>query len=256
MPMQRVGDLEVHYRERGQGSPLVLISGNWTTSLWWQPFMELLPPGLRAISHDLRGRGLTRGPALPQSLPTHAADLHGLLDSLGLMRVHLIGHSLGSAVAMQLALEHPERVHTLTVLAPAWVDGMPAAYNLPSHQLSLHDNREYFATAMRGMAPGAPDDSLWQQLLDEGHQQHRDASLATIQALVDWAPGERLKALHALPSLVVSGETDPLSTVDMGKRCASLLGARHHVMKGVGHSPNLETPRDFLEVWREFATEQ
>jgi len=256
MPMQRVGDLEVHYRERGQGSPVVLIPGNWTTSLWWQPLMELLPPGFRAIAPDMRGRGLTRGPALPQTIPTHAKDLHGLLDALGLMRVHLIGHSLGSAVAMQLALEHPERVHTLTVLAPAWVDGMPAAYNLPAHQLSLHDNRDYFATAMRGMAPGAPDDALWQQLLDEGHQQHRDASLATLQALVDWAPGERLKSLHAIPSLVVSGETDPLSTVDTGKRCASLMGARHHVMKGVGHSPNLETPRDFLGVWSEFAAEQ
>jgi 3-oxoadipate enol-lactonase len=256
MPMQRVGDLEVHYRERGQGTPALLIHGNWTTSLWWQPTLELLPPGLRAIAYDVRGRGRTQGPAIPQAIPTLAEDLHGLMDSLGIIRAHLLGHSLGSAIAMQLALDHPERVHTLAVLAPAWVDGMPAAYNLPSHQLSVHDSRDYYASALRGMAPSAPDDALWQQLLDEGHQQRREASLATLHALVDWAPGERLKALHGIPSLVVSGEKDMLSTVEMGQRCASLLGARHLVMKGVGHSPNLETPRDFLAKWKEFIEER
>lgn len=252
MPLQRVGDLEVHYRERGQGAPAFLIHGNWTTSLWWQPTMEHLPPGLRAIAYDVRGRGHTRGPALPQSLPALAEDLLGLMDSLGIIRAHLLGHSLGSAIAMQLALDHPERVHTLTLLAPAWVDGMPAAYNQPAHQLAVHDNRDYFATALRSMAPSAPDDALWQQLLDEGHLQRREASLATLQALVDWAPGERLKALHGIPSLVVSGEKDLLSTVEVGQRCASLLGAHHLVMKGLGHSPNLETPLDFLAKWKEF----
>jgi pimeloyl-ACP methyl ester carboxylesterase len=254
--MLRVGDLEVNYQERGQGEPVVLIHGNWTTNLWWQPTLELLPPGFRAIAYDLRGRGHTRGPDSRQALPTLAEDLRGLLDGLGLMRVHLMGHSLGSAVAMQLALEHPERVHTLTLLAPAWVDGMPAAYNLPAHQLAAHDNRAVYAMALRAMAPTAPDDALWQQLIDEGHQQRREASLATLQALMDWTPGERLKALSSIPSLVVSGEKDLLSTVEMGQRCANLIGARFHMMRGLGHSPNLEAPRDFIALWKEFVAEQ
>jgi 3-oxoadipate enol-lactonase len=252
MPMLRVGDLEVNYRERGQGEPVVLIHGNWTTSLWWQPTLALLPPGFRAIAYDLRGRGHTRGPDHLQAIPTLAEDLHGLLDGLGLIRVHLIGHSLGTAVAMQLALDHPERVHTLTLMAPAWVDGMPAAYNLPAHQLAAQDNRAVYAMALRSIAPTAPDDALWQQLIEEGHQQRREATLATLQALVDWAPGERLTALRPLPSLVVSGTKDMLCTVESGQRCASLIGARQHVMKGVGHSPNLEAPSEFVELWKEF----
>lgn len=252
MPTLRAGNLEVHYRERGEGAPLVLIHGNWSTSLWWQPTLELLPRGLRALAYDLRGRGHTQGPAIPQTMPTLAEDLRGLLDALGLPRAHLLGHSLGAAVAMQFALEHPGRVDTLTLLSPAWVDGMPAAYNLPAHQLAVHDNREYFAAALRGVAPTAPDDALWQRLLDEGHLQRREASLATLQALVDWAPGERLKDLRSLRSLVISGEKDPLSTVDVGRRCAELLGARHLVMAGVGHSPNMEAPREFLRLWTEW----
>jgi pimeloyl-ACP methyl ester carboxylesterase len=253
--MLRVGDLEVNYRERGQGEPVVLLHGNWTTSLWWQPTLELLPPGFRAIAYDLRGRGHTRGPDSLQAIPTLAQDLRGLLDGLGLIRVHVIGHSLGSAVAMQLALDHPERVHTLTLMAPAWVDGMPAAYNLPAHQLAAHDNRAVYAMALRAIAPTAPDDALWQQLIEEGHLQRREASLATLQALVDWAPGERLNALRPLPSLVVSGAKDMLCTVESGQRCASLIGARQHVMQDIGHSPNLEAPRDFIELWKEFVAE-
>ncbi|HLM45993.1 MAG TPA: alpha/beta hydrolase [Myxococcaceae bacterium] len=250
MTLVRVGDLEVSYRERGQGEPVVFIHGNWTTSLWWQPVMELLPAGLRAIAYDLRGRGNTQGPNQPQAMPTLAEDLRGLLDALGLLRAHVVGHSLGSAVAMQLALEHPERVHTLTLMAPAWVDGMPAAYNVPAHQLAAQDNRAIFAAALRAMAPTAPDDALWQRLVEEGHQQRREATLATLQALVDWAPGERLSALRGIPSLVVSGEKDMLCTVESGQRCANLIGARQHVMKSLGHSPNLEAPRDFVELWQ------
>jgi pimeloyl-ACP methyl ester carboxylesterase len=143
-------------------------------------------------------------------------------------------------------------VHTLTLLAPAWVDGMPAAYNLPANQLAAHDNRAVYAMALRAMAPTAPDDTLWQQLIDEGHLQRRETSLATLQALMDWAPSERLKTLSPIPSLVVSGEKDLLSTVEMGQRCANLLGARFQVTKGMGHSPNLEAPRDFVELWRDF----
>ncbi|HSP79035.1 MAG TPA: alpha/beta hydrolase [Myxococcaceae bacterium] len=252
MPMIEVKDLQVHYREHGQGEPLVLVHGNWTTSLWWQPTLELLPPGLRALTYNMRGRGHTRGPDTPQALPRLAEDLRGLMEALGLERAHLVGHSLGSAVVMQLALESPQRVRSLTLVAPPWADGMPAAYNQPAMQLAAHEDRNVYAAALRGIAPGAPDDALWQQLVDEGHRQRREASLATLQALVDWSPGERLQALRTLPSLVISGTKDLLSTVEVGQRCAHLLGARHHVMEGVGHSPNLEATRDFVTVLEQF----
>ena len=252
MPMQRVGDLEVHYRERGQGTPLVLIPGNWSTGLWWQSVMERLPGGWRAIAYDVRGRGQTQGPSLPQDLPSLAGDLRGLLDALGLPRAHLMAHSLGTAVAMQLALTHPERVQSLTLIAPVWVDGMPPAYNQPAHQHTLHAQRPYFEASMRAIAPTAPNDAMWKQLLDEGYLQRQDASLATLQAMLEWAPGERLQALRAIPSLVVSGAKDVLCTVDMGHQCAALLGARHQVLVGVGHSPNVEAPERVVELWEDF----
>ena len=252
MPTQRVAELEVYYQESGQGTPLVLIPGNWGSGLWWRPLVERLPSGWRSIAYDVRGRGHTRGPALPQDIPTLAHDLRGLLDALEVPRAHLMAHSLGTAVAMQFALEHPGRVLSLALVAPVWVDGLPAAYNLPAHQHALHDKRPYYEASMRAIAPTAPDDAFWRQLLDEGYLQRREASLATLQAMTDWAPRERLAELSAVPSLVVSGEKDPLCTVEMGRECARLMGARQEVVRGVGHSPNLEAPEQVLALWSEF----
>lgn len=252
MPVQRAGELEVHYRESGQGDPLVLVPGNWSTSLWWRPVMERLPAGYRALAYDVRGRGHTRGPEVPQDLPTLAEDLRELLDALALPAVHLMGHSLGTAVAMELALTHPTRVRSLTLIAPVWVDGMPAAYNLPAHQHTLHSNRAYFEASMRAIAPTVPEDALWRQLLDEGHLQRLEASLAVLPAMAAWAPRERLRALRGLPSLILSGAKDPLCTVEMGHQCASLIGAQHQVLADVGHSPNIEAPQRVVELWEAF----
>jgi pimeloyl-ACP methyl ester carboxylesterase len=133
---------------------------------------------------------------------------------------------------------------------------MPAAYNLPERQRMAQQDRNLYAAALRGVAPTAPDDELFRALVVKGHQQLPEATMATLDALVAWAPGERLGALSSVPSLVVSGERDMLSTIELGRRVAELLGARHHVMPGVGHSPNLETPDAFVAVVRAFLHEE
>lgn len=119
MPAINANDLNVHYIEAGEGVPIVFVHGNWTTSLSWRPVLERLPEGYRGVAYDGRGRGETTGPDNDYTMSELAADLLAFADALGLDSFHLVGHSLGSGIAMQFALDHPERLRSLVVVSPA-----------------------------------------------------------------------------------------------------------------------------------------
>lgn len=247
MPLIQAGNLNVHYIERGEGAPIVFIHGNWATCSWWEPVLARLPAGYRGIAYDLRGRGATEGPDSDYSIPALAGDLLAFADALGLGPFHLVGHSLGSVVAMQFALEHQDRLRSLVVVAPGWVDGMPAAFNVPEQQQALKDNPALFAQALKALVPAAPDDAFWQRLVSEGHAQRIEATLANLPALVAWTPGDALQAI-GVPRLAIAGEHDALLAGHITERAAQALGTNLVVIPGVGHSPNLEAPDAFVQA--------
>lgn len=99
---------------------VVFLHGNVSSSLFWQPAMLALSPDIRAIAIDLRGFGGS------ESLPVDATrgvrdfsqDVASALDALRLKAVNLVGWSMGGGVAMQLMLDHPDRVLSLTLVSP------------------------------------------------------------------------------------------------------------------------------------------
>lgn len=241
MPIIPAGDIQVHYLDQGQGRPVILVHGNWATASWWEPVLNRLPAGWRGLAPDLRGRGQTTGPDSDYTLPSLSADLLAFADALGLDRFHLVGHSLGSAVAMQALLDAPQRLISFTAIAPAWVDGMPAAYNVPAGQEALKADRALFSGALKAMAPTAPADAYWDRLVAEGYKQRMTATLANLPALLAFQPGDRL-GQAGIPALVINGELDVLCGGANAVRAAAALHARHVVLPGIGHSPNVEVP--------------
>ena len=256
MAMLKVADLDVHYLEAGDatGTPVVFVHGNWGTASWWEPLLARLPAGHRGLAYDVRGRGLTTGPDSTYAIEALAADLLAFAAKAGAERFDLVGHSLGTAIAMGAALQAPARVRTLTVIAPAWVDGMPAAYNVPAGQVAIKNDPALFATALKPLAPTVPDDEYWKRLVREGHEQRIEAALRNLDALVAWRPGDRLAAIPA-PKLVIVGALDSLTGGATAERAAAALGARLVTLDGVGHSPNIEVPDKVAallrELWRD-----
>jgi pimeloyl-ACP methyl ester carboxylesterase len=251
MAFLSTGDLKIYYVERGEGVPIVFVPGNWATTLSWQPVLDRLPGGYRGISYDVRGRGKTEGPDNDYTMPELASDLLAFVDALQVGRFHLVGHSLGSAIAMQFALDHPKRLNSLVVVAPGWVDGMPAAYDVPAAQQTLKDNKAVFTQAFKAMMPTLTDDAYFEQLVEEGHEQRIEATMRNLPALLSWQPGDKLKGL-GVPSLVIDGALDLLTGGANADRAAAALGAEHIVMQGVGHSPNIEAPDAFVALMLDF----
>jgi pimeloyl-ACP methyl ester carboxylesterase len=247
MPTIKAGDLDVHYLDYGRGEPVIFVHGNWASSGWWLRVLERLPAGYRGLAPDLRGRGATQGPDNDYTMPSLAADLWHFANALQIERCHLVGHSLGAAVVLQAALDQPTRVATLAVLAPPWVDGMPDEVYQPDRQQLLKDNPDFFAQAIKAMAPTAPEDDLWRELVAIGHSQRLSAANGAINALRAWKPGDTLRNIGA-PALVMGGELDPLVTTETVKRAAEALGVEAQIIAGVGHSANLEAPDRFLAL--------
>ena len=118
MDRAKVNGVELEYEVRGAGEPVLLID-----MLIADCFVPLLPEpaladGYQLIRYHKRGWvGSTHTPP-PVSFAEHAADAAALLEQLGVRRAHIVGHSTGASMGAQLALDHPEKVHTLTLLEP------------------------------------------------------------------------------------------------------------------------------------------
>ena len=246
MTSVKAGDLEVFYLEQGAGTPVVFVHGNWGSSTWWKPVLDRLPQGRRGIAPDLRGRGRTRGPDNEYSVQSMAADILAFADALRLDRFDLAGHSLGSCIAMEIALSHPERLRSLVVVSPGWIDGMPQAYAVPERQKQLKDDPAFRAMALRAIIPGK-DDDLWRRLLDDASKQTLPAAMALLTTLTDWKPGDAVGAI-ALPRVVIAGANDAFTGGPNAVRVAQALRCELVTMPGVAHGPMIEAPDEFAKI--------
>jgi pimeloyl-ACP methyl ester carboxylesterase len=110
----------VRFAGPADGVPVIFVHGNISTGCFWKETMLALPPAYRAIALDMRGFGQSEAKPIDatRGLRDLADDLHSLVETLNLSRVHLVGWSVGGGVIMQYALDHPHQVASLTLTAP------------------------------------------------------------------------------------------------------------------------------------------
>jgi pimeloyl-ACP methyl ester carboxylesterase len=124
--MQRanLNGAELAYEVRGAGEPVLLVHGGIVADAMAPLLDQPALAGHRLISYHRRGYGQSARPSGPVSVGQQADDARALLRLLGIERAHVVGYSYGGTVALQLALDAPEVVHTLALLEPL-VPGVP-----------------------------------------------------------------------------------------------------------------------------------
>ncbi len=113
----RIGRYDIRYRDEGKGFPLLLIHGLAGDHNAWSPQVEAWRGRFRVIAPDNRGAGASSQVDEPISTEDMARDMLALLDHLGIASAHVVGRSMGGAVAQHMALLAPQRVHSLTLCA-------------------------------------------------------------------------------------------------------------------------------------------
>lgn len=131
--------MDLHYEISGNGKPVVLIHSGGADLRDWSFVAPLLAKHYKVVAFDGRGAGKSPSPVEP---PNYVEDLHALFDHLKLDKAVIVGHSMGGMIATDFALEYPERVSELILVAPA---------------LSGYNYSEEFHEWMKRIQAAAPD---------------------------------------------------------------------------------------------------
>ncbi len=266
----RVNGVQLHYREAGQGEPvMILLHGFGASTFSWREVIEPLARYGRVIAYDRPAFGLTERPMPgewqgqnPYTPEAQVEQLAGLMDALGVERAILIGNSAGGTTALNFALAHPERVEALVLVDAAVYEGGGSPewtrplFQLPqvNHlgpllarslagqqgtqfiQTAWHDPRritpEIYAGYRLPLQAENWDRALW-ELTKASHRTHLAERLAEIQA----------------PTLVLTGDDDRIvPTANSLRLAGELPGAQLAVIENCGHLPQEECPQAFLDA--------
>ena len=248
------------FGEPGDPALLLIMGGGASMDFWEEELCELLAEGGRfVIRYDQRdtGRSTAYEPGKPgYAFADLAEDPLRILDDFGAERAHIAGMSMGGMIAQLVALDHPERVATLTLIStspatpgerglPGMSSEVSAAYEMPAPDLAdLEAVIEYGVAVSRAEAAGAePFDeegarALWSRVVD---RTRRLESTFTNPYHVEEGSrsGPGLADIRA-PTLVIHGDEDPVFPVEHGIALAEEIpGTRLLPLAGVGH----EVPR-------------
>jgi len=117
MPYANLGQFRMYYEGAGEGETLVFLHGFTLDRRMWRPQVECFRDKYQVITPDARGHGLSDAPLTGYSRADRVQDLAGLVDNLNIESFHLAGLSMGGSTAIGYALEHQERLKSLTLVS-------------------------------------------------------------------------------------------------------------------------------------------
>lgn len=261
MPYADIDAGRLYYEEHGRGPTLLCIQGLAVDVSTWRPQIPAWSRRFRVIVFDNRDVGRSFYAAAPYGIGDMASDALGLADALGLERFHLLGSSMGGAIAQELTLRAPERVMSLT-LAVSY--GGAGLIERERTRLSLaaarHQSEEELAASLMVMTLsertfedlGDQLAGMREMIMSYPHRQRREGYMRQLQASATHEARDRLGRL-ALPVHVIAAEQDAFVAPWKSQELARLIpGARLSVIAGAAHAVNLERTAEFNACVLEF----
>lgn len=247
----------IAYRVDGEGEPLVLVHGVGGDGGMWDGVVSALPQRFRTIHVDLRGHGRSGFITAPCSVQDLARDVTDVMDALGVRSASIAGFSLGGLIAQAIALDSPDRVNKLALVATV-AGRTPEERARSAARIEVArekglaaiaaGNREFwFSDAFRRDHPEAVEARVRQFMACD--------PVSYLHAFAVFAKGdfvERLGEIHA-PTLVVAGEFDAAATARMARLMhARIAGSRLEILAGMRHALLIECPGRVAALMADF----
>jgi non-heme chloroperoxidase len=253
--------VRLEYEERGDpdGVPVLLLHGATDSRRSWDTVLPHLPPSIRAVALSQRGHGDSDKPGALYTIEQMAADAAAAIDALRLGPAVVVGHSMGTWVAERLAIDSPERVRALLLVAGL---GAPREN---AEQFGLFEELSLFEGAIddevaREFQLGTTERPLADELLDLFVAESLKLPPALWRVLfgsfLDVDLWEGLASVE-VPALLVWGDRDALVTRGEQDRLVETIPqARLAVYEGTGHAVHWEEPQRFAAQLAAFALTQ
>jgi pimeloyl-ACP methyl ester carboxylesterase len=258
----RVNGVTISYRVQGEGPPLVLVMGyRLNSAAWPAAFIEGLARRFSVITLDNRGTGQSDKPVDGYAIANMARDVAGVLDELEIARTHMMGYSMGGAIAQEFVRQFPDRISGL-VLCATMCGGPRAIYASPSVVRVMRD--------LDGLKPEEIARRIWQVTYAPGYlEKHRElaedqmrreiasptplhGSDLQFQAFAEFDCSKALPNIES-PTLVLTGDLDQLVSPQNSRIIASLIpGAQLITIPGCGHRLMWEATEECIAFVSEF----
>jgi pyruvate dehydrogenase E2 component (dihydrolipoamide acetyltransferase) len=226
----------------GEGDPTVLLHGFSGDLSNWLFNIEALAGAGPVVAFDLPGHGASAKDVGDGSLPVLASTVAAALDTLGVARAHLVGHSLGAAVAMQLALERPGLARSLTLIAPAGLPGTEVSEDFLTAVVEAQRPRELRTALERVVAdPALVSKDMVEAVMRFKRLDGAEEALALLRdRMIDGADFRALQGRLAElpPALIIASHADQIVGAPDPARLPA--GWRVAWIDGAGHMPHLE----------------
>lgn len=262
MSVTQVGSLTIHYRSAGEGIPLVLLHGLGNNSQSWARQYAGLQNEFRVIGWDTPGYGQSSDPDPEfRTFGELAEILKGFLDSLGLEQVYLLGHSMGSTLAMEFASKYPQYLKALILAASTRGGRVNPDTNEQKLKNRLHNIENLPPEELAELrTPAMFSPHAAPELVAEGKRimsQVRLAGYRSVAYSLFNADQTPLLASIQMPTLLICGEDDKVTPVPESQVVhQGIAGSTLELVPRAGHLVYMEQPETFNSLVRSFILER
>ncbi len=259
-----VNGLKMYYEVTGEGEPLVFVHAGIADHRLWDDQVPYFSRKYKVITFDMRGFGQTEPVDGEYS---NRKDITALLDFLGVENAHFVGCSMGGSFSMDIAVETPQRVKSLTMVCsgPGGLDldvEVPEIFNQADEiaeqgDLDLtaeYETRAWFDGATRTADQVNPERRAKAVMMNRIALEHQQKGLGKNVGALSPSAHERLNELK-IPVLVIVGEHDePYSHAAADYMAAHIGNVRKVLIRDTAHLPSLEQPDEFNRILDDFLT--
>jgi pimeloyl-ACP methyl ester carboxylesterase len=236
--------IPIAYRAEGAGEPAVVLVHCWCGNQgFWNGAVAALKDRHRVVTLDLAGHGASGRGRARHTVEAFAQDVKAVVETLGLTKVILVGHSMGGPVTLEAARLMPDRVvklipiDTFHNVEEVWPEEQRAAFLKPFEE----DFRVAVRTFVPQLMPPGTDRAVVKRVVDAMAACDPAMGVSAMRALMDYPEAERIATVK-VPIHAISGDLFP-TDLAANRRHAPQFEVT--VMKGTGHFPMWERAREF-----------
>lgn len=248
----------LHYKRRGSGPPLLIVHGFLGGIGEWDGLIDHLAPSFDVVAVDLPGFGGSAAIPAPATLAEYGGLIAEVMDALGIKRCTLLGHSLGSMIAQQFALDYRGRLDRLVLYGAASTGSLPGRFETFEatierfKRVGIAEGGEAIIASWFVAGRDHPAYRAYRKMAEAANP---DTAISTLRIIAPWQVTDRLGSID-VPTLVIGGDRDrSTEPAEQFRLWRGLPRAQLCILPNCAHAAHLEQPEIFHRLLSRFLVE-